>query len=198
MKLYDFERSGNCYKVRLFCALLGMELERRPVDMPNGEHKQPDFLALNPLGQVPVLVDGEVVLRDSQAILVYLARKADRDDWLPVEAAALAEVMQWLSTAASEIARGPADARAGVKFGRQLDVDLARNKALAILGVMDKHLRHQIWLACARPTIADIACFPYVALAHEGGIALAPFAELNAWLARIKALPGYVSMPGID
>ena len=197
MKLYDLELSGNCYKVRLFCALLDLPLTLEPVDTRNGEHKQPAFLALNPLGQIPVLVDGEVVLRDSQAILVYLARKTERSDWLPLEAGPLATVMQWLSTAANELARGPADARAGVKFGRQLDVELARAKAFSILGIIDTHLGRQRWLACDRPTIADIACFPYIALAPEGGIGLEPYSNIKGWMNRIASLPGYISMPGI-
>lgn len=197
MKLYDLELSGNCYKVRLFCALLDLPLTLEPIDTRAGAHKQPAFLALNPLGQVPVLVDGEVVLRDSQAILVYLARKTERSDWLPLEAAPLATVMQWLSTAANELARGPADARAGVKFGRQLDVDLARAKTLHILAVIEAHLGRGSWLACGRPTIADIACFPYIALAPEGGISLDPYSSIKAWMDRIMSLPGYISMPGI-
>ena len=75
MKLYDMELSGNAYKVRLFAALVGLDMELKPVDLAAGEHKQSPFIDLNPWAQVPVLEDGDVVLRDSQAILVYLARR---------------------------------------------------------------------------------------------------------------------------
>ena len=83
IKLYDFELSGNCYKVRLLMSLLGLEHELVPVNLLAGEHKSPKFLQLNLLGEVPVLTDGDLVLADSQAILVYLAKKYGNEAWLP-------------------------------------------------------------------------------------------------------------------
>ena len=84
MKLYDVDVSGNCYKVRLLISLLGIDCEMSPVDLyKSREHKSPEFLRLNPRGQVPVLTDGKVTIWDSQAILVYIARKHGGDDWLP-------------------------------------------------------------------------------------------------------------------
>ncbi|MCP5425184.1 MAG: glutathione S-transferase [Gammaproteobacteria bacterium] len=197
MQLYDLELSGNCYKIRLFSALLSIPMEKVTVDLRKGEHRQADFLALNPLGQIPVLVDSEVVLRDSQAILVYLARLYGGEDWLPSEAGAMARVVQWLATAANEIAHGPAAARAHDLFGAALDVEQARAGARRIIGIMDRHLRDREWLELGRPTIADIACFPYVALAHEGHVFLTDYPNVVAWIARIKALPGFVNMPGL-
>ena len=129
LKLHDLEPSGNCYKVRLFCSLLGLPLETIPIDFMGGAHKKSPFIDKNPFGQIPVLEDGDVVVRDSQAILVYLARKYGGESWLPTEAAAMAKVMEWLLVAENEIARGPADARLHDKFGIKLDVALAREKA---------------------------------------------------------------------
>ena len=107
MKLYDLELSGNCYKVRLFAALAKIPLEMVPVDFMGGEHKRPPLTDLNPWGELPILEDDKVVLRDSQAILVYLATQYGNENWLARDAAGLGEVMQWLSTAANEIQTRP-------------------------------------------------------------------------------------------
>jgi glutathione S-transferase len=197
LKLHDLELSGNCYKVHLFCALLGLPLHLAPVDYLGGAHKKSPVIDFNPFGQIPVLEDGDVALRDSQAILVYLARKYGGEDWLPTDAAGMAEVVSWLMVAENEIARGPADARLHDKFGVELDVDLAREKAAHILGLLEAHLQNHDWLALGRPTIADVACMPYVALGHEGGVSLAPYPAVRAWIDRIKALPGFITMPAL-
>ena len=196
-KLYDLEVSGNCFKVRLLCSLLGVPLEIVPVDFLAGAHKKPPVIELNPFGELPVFQDGDVVLRDSQAILIYIARKWGGEAWLPADPAGMARVCEWLMVAENEIARGPNDARLHDKFGYQLDVDLARAKAAKVLTVMDQHLTSRSWLALERPTIADIACMPYIALGHEGRVTLEPYPAVAAWVARVKALPGFISMPEI-
>lgn len=196
-KLYDLELSGNCYKVRLLSALLGVPVTVIPVDFLDGAHKRSPLIDLNPFGEIPIFIDGDLVLRDSQAILVYIARKWGGEDWFPTNAARMAEVVQWLMVAENEIARGPNDARLHDKFGYQLDVAAARQKAARILGLLEAHLAKRDWLAGNRPTIADIACMPYVALGHEGGISLAPYPSVRAWVDRIKALPGFVGMPAL-
>ena len=197
LKLYDLNLSGNCYKVRLMLSLLGLEYELVAVNLSAGEHKSSAFLKLNPLGQVPILLDGDVVIRDSQAILVYLARRYGSENWLPLEAEAMAKVGQWLSTAANEIQHSVAAARLHYIFNAKIDLELARSRAFKILQVMDEHLQKQDWLEGNRPTIADIACFPYIALAADGKIALEDYPHVIAWISRIKQLPGYVGMPGL-
>ena len=197
LKLHDLEPSGNCYKVRLFCALLGLKLDLVPVDFMAGAHKTSPVIDMNPFGELPVLEDGDVVLRDSQAILVYLARKYGGEDWLPTDPRGMAEIVGWLAVAGNEIARGPGDARLHDKFGFTIDVDLAHEKAARILGLMEDHLAKNDWLALGRPTIADIACMPYVALGHEGGVPLEPYPAIQAWVDRIKALPGFITMPAL-
>lgn len=197
MRLHDVEVSGNAYKVRLLMALLGLKHEIVPVDFVGGQHKSPAFLALNPLGQIPVLEDGDTVLRDSQAILLYLARKYGSEKWLPIEPVALARVGQWLSTAANEIANGPATARLHDKFGFKVDGEKARELAHRVLGIFDEHLSQRDWLEMGHPTVADIACYPYLGLAPEGGVALEPYKSVTRWMDRIKTLPGYVPMPNI-
>jgi len=197
MKLYDLELSGNCYKVRLFAALAGIPLEIVPVDFLNGAHKRPPLAGLNPWGEIPILEDGAVVLRDSHAILTYLAGACGDERWLPRDPAGLAAVVQWLSTAANEVQNGPASARLVDKFGYAIDKADTLRRANRILPLIDAHLGTRAWLAADRPTIADCAVFPYVALAPEGGVSLEPYPHIRAWIARIKALPGFRPMPGV-
>ncbi len=197
MLLYDAAASGNCHKVRLLLSMLGISHEIKPVNLPEMEQKSPEHLAMNPLGTVPVLQDGEVTIYDSQAILVYLARKHGGEDWLPTDAVGAAKVQQWLSFAVNELWNGPALARAKLRFGRDVDLPRAQAAAANALSVMDVRLAQHDWLALDRPTIADIACYPYSALAAEGEISLAPYPALGAWFKRVEALPGYIGMPGL-
>lgn len=195
MKLYDLGPSGNCYKVRLFAGLAGIDLEIVPVDFLGGAHKKAPLIDLNPWGELPILEDGDLVLRDAQAILVYLAGAHGGAAWWPVEPALQAQVAQWLSTAANEIQHGPASARLVDKFGYSIDKPESLRKADRILGLLEAHLGKNDWLAVGRPTIADCAVYPYVVLAPEGGIDLSPYPAIGRWMARIAALPGFVPPP---
>jgi glutathione S-transferase len=201
MKLYDAALSGNCHKVRMLLSMLALEYETVPISLPDLEQKAAAHLARNPLGTVPVLEDGETVIYDSQAILVYLARRYGGENsgeqWLPGDAAGLAKVTQWLSFATNEIWNGPALARAVLLFKRDVNLAQAQASARNTFTIMDDWLDKHDWLTLGRPTIADIACYPYSALAEAGEISLAPYGALNAWIKRIEALPGYVSMPGL-
>lgn len=197
LKLHDLELSGNCYKVRLFCALLGLDLEIVPVDFMAGAHKKSPLIDMNPFGEIPVLEDGDLVLRDSQTILVYLARKYGGDTWLPIDPAGMADVVSWLMVAENEIARGPNDARLHDKFGFAIDVEKARKIAARILGLLEARLSQHDWLACNRATIADIACMPYIALGHEGGVPVDEHPAICGWIGRIRALPGFIAMPAL-
>lgn len=197
MKLYHTELSGNCHKVRLMLSLLEIEHERVLIDLVNGEHKSTDFLKLNSLGQVPVLMDGDTLIRDSQAILVYLTRKYKREDWLPLEAESMAKVMQWLSFAANEINTSLFIARLHFRFGMDFDWETAQQKGKQVLQIINNHLQNRNWLECNSVTIADIACYPYVGLAPEGKVALEPYPNILAWIDRIKQLPGYEAMAGL-
>ncbi len=198
MILYHAPNSGNAFKARLFLSLLGLDHEITDVDLRAGGNRATQFLALNPRGQIPVLVDGDKVIWDSQAILVYLARRYGSEDWLPLDPEPLARVMQWLAVAENELLFGLARARAVVLFGRPWDYEQSKTLGEAGLKVLDDHLGDRDWLAADRPTIADIACYPYVALAPEGKISLAPYPTISPWIRRVQQLDGYVDMVGID
>lgn len=197
MKLYDLELSGNCYKVRLFAALANIDLELIAVDFLAGEHKSAALLKLNPFGELPILDDNGFILRDSQAILIYLAGKYAGEAWWPSSPQLQAEVSQWLFVTANEIQHGPCAARLVDLFHYPLDKQAALIKAERILNILETHLSEHTWLAIQRPTIADIALYPYVALAHEGSIDLTPYTHIQAWIKRIQALPNYIAMPGL-
>jgi glutathione S-transferase len=197
MKLYDLTLSGNCHKVRLFLSLIGQPVELVPVNLLAGEHKQPAFREINPRGQIPVLEDGEFRLGDSQAILVYLAQRY-ASEWYPQDAETQGHIANWLSFAANEVQHGPATVRLGKLFGLPIDQSLAQARAASALRTLERHLAQHVWLAQTNePTIADIAVYPNVALGGDGGLDLAAHPALQAWFARVRALPGYVGMPGL-
>jgi glutathione S-transferase len=195
VKLYDSERSGNCYKVRLLLSLTGTACERVDVDLVRGEHQTTAYRSLNPRGQVPVLEDGGTVIWDSSAILVYLARKLGREDLLPLDPAGMAEVMQWLALAQNEILYGLARSRAVLRFNRRWNLAETRAAGRTALAVLEGRLAARGWLALDRLTLADIACYPYTALAPEGGVELDPYPAVRAWIDHMAALPGHVRLP---
>ena len=197
LKLYDFELSGNCHKIRMMMSFLGLEYERVDIDLRKKDHLQQEFVALNRLHKVPVLLDGDYLLRDSAAILIYLAHQYGRRDWYPDAPCAMAEVQQWLSFSVNEIFNGLAMARAIVIFNRDFDKDLASSISDVALDHLEHRLTHHEWLALDRFTLADIACYPYTALVHEGHVSLDKYPSIRAWFKRIEALPGYVGMPGL-
>ncbi|ARP95750.1 glutathione S-transferase family protein [Bordetella genomosp. 13] len=193
MKLYHHALSGHSHRAVLFLSLTGQSVELVEVDLARREHKQPDFVKLNPFGQVPVLVDGDIVVPDSNAILVYLSKKFGRTDWLPETPAEAAAVQRWLSVAAGDIAFGPAAARLVTVFAAPLDADAAISRAHVVLKRMDDALALHPWIAANHPTIADVALYSYTARAPEGNVDLKDYGHVRAWLARVEALPGFVS-----
>ncbi|AOK07052.1 glutathione S-transferase [Burkholderia sp. AU19243] len=195
VRVYSFPLSGHAHRVRLFLSLLGLPFEIVDVDLAAGAQRDPAFLALNPLGQVPVIDDDGTVLADSNAILVYLAKRYGDAHWLPDDAVGAATVQRWLSYAAGPIASGPAAARLVTVFHASLDHDAAKRTAAKVLGVIDGELAGKPFAAGARPTVADIAAYTYIAHAPEGGVSLEPYPHVRAWLARVEALPGFVAMP---
>ncbi|MCI0992751.1 glutathione S-transferase [Pseudomonas corrugata] len=195
IKLYHFPLSGHAHRVQLMLSLLELPVEVIFIDLAKGAHKQADFLALNPFGQVPVIDDDGVVLADSNAILVYLAQKYGKGRWLPSDPVGAAQVQRWLSTAAGAIHTGPATARLITVFGAPYNAEEVIARSHGLLKVVDQHLSSHTWLAGDAPTIADVAGYTYIAHAPEGNVSLDDYVHVREWLARIEALPGFVGMP---
>ncbi|MBV7397334.1 glutathione S-transferase family protein [Mameliella sediminis] len=195
IKLYRNPKSGHCHRVELMLSFLGLPYQTVDLDMANGAHKAPEYLKISPFGLVPAIDDNGYTLSDSNAILVYLVQAyAKGTSWLPGDPKALAEVQRWLSVAADNIYSGPAAARLVKVFGTAHDHSAAVQKAHALFAVMEAHLAGRDWLAAEVITIADVAGYSYIAHAPEGGVDLAPYPNLRAWLARIEAQKGFVAM----
>jgi glutathione S-transferase len=202
MKLYDYILSPSCYKVRLMASLTGVKLEIRPVDFhPGMEHRGAELMALNPGGSIPILEDGNLVLTESSAMLAYIAAKAARD-WLGSGAAdETARIQQWLSFS-HRLTANLGGARLHEMLLRPGDIGKLQSQGIAALreleaGLFEQKLRGFRFLASDRPSIADIACFPYVALAPDGGISLDPYPTIRLWSRALRSLDGFIEMPGI-
>ncbi|WP_374655580.1 glutathione S-transferase family protein [Phenylobacterium sp.] len=194
LRLHGTALSGHVHRVSLFLNIL--RLEHEFVEAGAQVRASPEFRKLNPLGQIPVLEDGELVLSDSNAILVYLAKRYDAGGpWLPEDPVGAARVQRWLSIAAGEVMYGPGTARLIALWNAPGDPARAQAIAERLLTFMETHLAGHDYLAAAGPTLADLACYSYVAHAPEGRVSLEPYPAVRDWLARIEALPAFVAMP---
>lgn len=208
MKLYSYKESGNSYKIRLFAALLNIKLEVIEVDFLQDEQHSEAFLKINPRGEVPVLVDNNKVFTDSSAILVYLAGKNIDQKWWSNDIDEQAAIVDWLAFANSWIQYGVFTARAILSFkgpynGLGTNTYESTLKEATIRGkksleILDKSLENKEWLALGRPTIGDVSVFVYVALAPMGDISLEPYKNVTAWIERIKQLPNFIKIEGLD
>lgn len=197
LELADTLRSGNAWKVRLACGLMGLPLTRRTFDIVQGDLETAEFARINPWRQVPALLtpEGEW-LAESQAILWYLAMGTP---WLPADRLAQAQVASWLSFEQTQHMHSFAQPRLLIHLRRTAAVDAPEMAAWRAIGMkaaalMDAHLAGRAYLVGTAPTIADIALFPYTSMAEQGGYDLSGFAHINAWLARMRALPGFTPL----
>lgn len=190
--LYGHPLSGHCHRVALALSLLGLPYETVTVDLMARAQKEPDFLAKNPFGQVPVIDDGGTVVSDSNAILAYLAAKYDDGSLMPRDPVGIAEVQRWFSVAAGEIKHGPGAARLVKVFNAPIDHAATLKTAEQILALLDAHLADRPYLVADRLTFADVAIYSYVARAPEGDVDLTPYAHVRSWLARIEGHPRFV------
>lgn len=202
MKLYDYILSPSCYRVRLMAALAGVKLDLRPVDFhPGREHRSAELMALNPAGTIPILIDSDLVLTESTVMLVYLAAGA-APEWLGEDTPAMrAQVEHWLSFA-GRLTRSVGAARLHDMLQMPGDIVTLRRTATLALRELEAALSHarrrgEVFLTGNRATIADIAVFPYVALAPDGGLPLDAYPSIRLWMRAIRGLPGFIEMPGI-
>lgn len=195
MKLYDFALSGHAHRAHLFLSLLGVDAEIIDVDLKNLQQKSPEYLKMNPFGQVPVLVDGDVAISDSTAILVYLAKKYGDESWLPTDPVGAARIQRWLSVASGEIAYGVCAARLVTVFKRPFNPVEVIERAHRILTVINDQLANSDWIAGDHRTIADVALYSYVARCPEGNVDRFRYENVTKWLKRVEALPGFFPFP---
>jgi glutathione S-transferase len=193
MRLHDYPASGNCYKVRLLLAQLGLDYERVSVDIFGGDTLSDEFGRLNPARMTPVLeLDSGESLPESNAILAYLA---EGTDLLP--GGARAQVLRWLFYEQAEIIPGIAGLRFRLVTGRlaadSADARGRRATGAAALAVLDDHLTEHQFLAGERYSIADIAVYAYAHVAGEAGFELADHPAVRDWIERVEATPGHMN-----
>jgi glutathione S-transferase len=201
--LYNYELDDSSYRVRLLLSMLAVEHEIFSVNMiPGGEEKTAPMLALNPLGTLPILKDGELVLYGTEAILTYLARVYDPSaTWLPSSPPLFGAVMQWLNFSAS-VLPAAIEARKVSLFGLPGNEAALRAAARKAFRVMDDHMTLRQanggeWFAGDSATIADLTLFPIFALSRDFGIDHDEFPALRRWIRRFRAIKGFKTMPGI-
>lgn len=193
MKLYTHPLSPNCRKVHGVAAHVGADLDHETVDLRSGAQKKPDFLEMNPMGRVPVLVDGDTVLWESNAIACYVAGKAGGGLW--PEGARRYDVLRWLAWEGAHWTR-PIGAILGQVIFNAANPDEAviekgRDDFRVLAGVLDGHLATRAFLSGAGPTVADYAVGVWLGYAKVAGLPLAEFAWLSAWNDRLGVLPGW-------
>jgi len=197
MLLYTHPLSANAHKVKLMLGFLDLSHEERVIDVGAGEQKGEAFRAITLLGQVPVLDDGAVRIRDSQAILIYVGGRYGGGAWWPTDPVEQGLVAQWLAFSALEIQNGINRSRLHFRLGAQCDLPAAQAQGERTLAWLEEQLADgRAWLELGRPTIADCACAPFVARATEGGHDLTGYPRITAWLERVRALPGFAGMEG--
>ena len=195
IRVYSSPLSGHSHRVRLLLSLLDLPFEVINLSVRDGETRTAEFLARNPWGEVPVIEDGDKVIYDSTAILVYLALAYDDSGrWLPRDPLAAAQVQRWLSMASGPIAFGPNRARLAQLFKAPVDPVQAKAVAERLLVQLDRELAGKAFALGEAATIADVAAYSYIALAPEGGVPLEPYSNVRAWLARVEALPRFLPM----
>lgn len=197
LTLYRMPVSGHCHRVELMLSLLGLPYQLINVELQRGEHRSAQHLALNPLGQVPVLVDDGMALSDSNGILVYLVQRyAPGSAWIPQDALGQAQLQRWFSLAAGLLAPGVATPRYATLAGLAVtDREGALATGKRLLDYMEGELQGRMWLLGGeQPSLADIAMVGYTSQAHLAGLPLAAYPRIAGWVARLQALPGYVPL----
>jgi glutathione S-transferase len=197
VQLYQYAPSGNCYKVRLLLAQLGIPFETHEIQLRMTPEVAREFKKINPLGRVPavVLPDGKV-LAESNAILCYFA---EGTPYLPDDRLARAETLQWLFWEQYDHEPYVAVVRAWVKFfgvpaGREKELEERRARAHGALDVMERHLGEHDWFSAGRYTVADIALYAYTHVGADGGLALERYPAIGRWMERVRSQPGHLAI----
>ena len=198
--LHQDPRSGNCYKIVLTAGLLGIPLSVRNYDIVRGETRTPDFLArVNANGRIPVLQIGNRFLPESNAACWYLAQGTEL---IPADRFKQADVLRWMFFEQYNHEPNVATLRFWLRFVGQAKLSEAQSAQIpakraagdAALKLMDEHLARNDWFVGGGGTLADIALFAYTHVCEQGSFALDDYPAVRLWLARMRALPGFVAM----
>ncbi|WP_027578623.1 glutathione S-transferase family protein [Bradyrhizobium sp. Ai1a-2] len=202
--LYDFELDENCYKVRLLLSVLGLSYRKVAVNMvPGREHLAVALMTLNPRGSLPILTNGEFVLSEAEAIMTYLARAYDDGNtWLPAEPKGHGTVAMWLQFASRDLHAAYLARRLAMfdEPGDEVALGLAARRAFRL---MEDHMTARefdraAWFVGDNPSLADLALFPAIALSRDFGIEHEAYPALRRWMRLLRAIPGFMTMPGIS
>jgi glutathione S-transferase len=196
MLLYDSPVSGNCYKVRLLLAHLGIAYERVELDVVDRSNRKEVIGDLNPALRVPTLVlDDSRPIAESDAIIFYLA---EGTDYLPEDRYERAQVLQWLFFEQYQHEPNIAVVRFWVGWSQdrvsEEDIEAKRQAGYVTLDAMERHLEMREFFVAERYTIADIALYGYTHVAHEGGFEMDRYPAIGAWLSRVAGQPGHVTI----
>jgi glutathione S-transferase len=195
LRLHDYAASANCYKVRLALAQLGVDYERVPVDIFAGETLTDAFARMNPARTTPVLeLEDSSYLTESGAILLFIA---EGTTLLPTDRLERAQVARWLLFEQADVVPSVGGLRFRLATGRLAPdherVVRARAASREMLGVLDAHLRGREFFVADRYSVADIAIYGYVHVAHQAGVEIDEHPEVARWLERVAAQPGYMN-----
>ena len=195
MRLYDYGPSPNCHKVRILLAQLGRDYERVPIDIFGGDTLKPDYFEKNPGLATPVLeIEAGVYLPESGAILLHLA---EGTEFLPEDALERAHVYRWMMYEQSRLYAIVGALRFFVSTGR-LDPQSSQARqqlrfSTAAMAQAEAHLANNDFFVAGRYTVADIALYGYLQVAHEAGVDMDAFPNIGAWLARVRDQPNHVA-----
>lgn len=198
--LHEYPPSGNCYKIRLTAALLGIPFEARSYDILAGETRTPEFLAnVNANGRIPVLQVGDRFLPESNAACWYLAQGSHL---VPGDRFAQADCLRWMFFEQYNHEPNVATLRFWLKYvgeanlgeAQRSQIETKRRAGHEALRLMDEHLASRDWFVGDAVTLADIALYAYTQWAEEAGFALGDYPNVSRWLGRVAALPNYVPM----
>ncbi|EQA43676.1 glutathione S-transferase [Leptospira broomii serovar Hurstbridge str. 5399] len=190
--LYSHSISINSYRARLILNLLNLEFSEITVDLLRSEQNEEQFKKINPLSQIPVLMENDITIWDSHAISIYLAEKYGQDKWFPQNIQNRAAVLQWLFFDANELHNGIGLARVHYKFKIGKDGETYQKRGKKALSVLNDRLENRDWIELNKPTLADVSCFPFCAVSKDAKIDINEYTNVQKWMERFSNLENFV------